>query len=208
MHVFGLTGGFGTGKSAVAARFRERGLPVVDSDELAREVVRPGTDGLLAIVGAFGPQILDGAGQLNRAALAALVFADEAARQQLNAITHPRVRALTNERFAELAAASHPLACNEVPLLVEVGLADVLRPLVVVTASEATQLERVMRRDSSAEHEVRARLRAQLPLERKVNLADFIVDNDGTLDATRARADEVLDAICRTRKIDVTRYPR
>ncbi len=208
VHVFGLTGGIGTGKSTVAARFRERGLPVVDSDQLAREAVAPGTDGLQEVVASFGPQVLDAAGALDRPALAAIVFSDDTARARLNAIVHPRVRALSISRFAALEQSGHPLACNEVPLLVEVGLAPTLRPLVVVTASEATQLTRARERDGRTEEEVRARVRAQLPLAEKTALADHVIDNDGSLAATLEQADAVLDAICRSCSIDVARYPR
>lgn len=206
MHVFGLTGGLGSGKSTVAAHFRARGLKVVDSDELAREVVAPDTPGLQEIREAFGPSVISPSGALDRTALAAIVFADAAARQRLNAITHPRVRALAAERFAALAAQGEPLACNEVPLLVEVGLAAVLRPLVVVTASEPTQVARAMRRDGTTPDQVRARLNAQLPLAQKVALADYVIDNDGELDATLAQANAVLDAICRAFAIDPARF--
>jgi dephospho-CoA kinase len=208
VHVFGLTGGMGSGKSTVAARFRERGLPVVDSDQLAREVVAPGSPGLEQVVRTFGDGIVLPTGALDRSALAAIVFGNEEARSKLNAITHPRVRALTQERLVALAAQGHDLACNEVPLLVEVGLTTTLRPLVVVKASESTQIARVMRRDGSTEVQVRARLRAQLPLAEKVALADYVVDNDGPLASTVAQADEVLDEICRACGIDVARYPR
>jgi len=181
---------------------------VVDSDELAREVVAPGTPGLRGIVAAFGTGILHASGTLDRAALAAVVFNDEGARNRLNKIVHPLVRAMADERFAALAAASHPLACNEVPLLVEVGLTDSLRPLVVVVASEPVRLVRVMRRDGHTEEQVRARIRTQLPLAQKAALADHVIDNDGPLAATIAQADAVLEAVCRSCSIDSTRYPR
>jgi dephospho-CoA kinase len=208
VHVFGLTGGMGSGKSTVAERFRQRGLPVVDSDQLAREVVAPGTAGLTEIVRTFGAAVLTPAGSLDRTALASIVFGSDEARVKLNAITHPRVRALARDRFGALAKDGHPLACNEVPLLVEVGLTEALRPLVVVTASESVQVTRVMNRDGSTEAQVRARLRAQLPLADKVARADHVVDNDGPVAATLAQADDVLDAICRRCGIDAARYPR
>src|SRR4051794_9639146 len=102
VHLFGLTGGLASGKSSVAARFRERGLPVIDADQLAREVVAPGTDGLSAVVSEFGAGVLGPDGSLDRAALAALVFADSARRAKLNALLHPRIAALTAERAAGL----------------------------------------------------------------------------------------------------------
>lgn len=208
IHVFGLTGGIGSGKSTVAARLRARGVPVIDADVLAREVVEPGSAGLGEIVEAFGEGVLDADGALDRKALAAIVFGDEPARQRLNAITHPRVRALSVERIAELDRRGEPLACYEVPLLVESGLAPLLRPLVVVSVPEDVQVARAAARDQSTEDEARARVRAQMPLAEKVKLADHVIDNSGPREATLERTDEVLDAICRGLGIDPARYPR
>jgi dephospho-CoA kinase len=207
IRVFGLTGGIGSGKSTVAARFRERGLPVIDADELAREAVLKGSPGLGEIVAEFGAEVLDTNGELDRKKLADVVFADEAARKQLEQITHPRVRALSLERVQALAAEGQPLACYEVPLLIETGLADVLRPLVVVSVDEATQVARTVGRDAASEAQVRARIAAQLPLAKKAEMADHVIDNSGPLAATRARADEVLDAICASLGVDPARYP-
>src|SRR5512141_1746472 len=117
IRVFGLTGGIGSGKSTVATRFRERGLPVIDADQLAREVVAKGTPGLAEIVARFGSSVLDAQGELDRKQLAEVVFRDEDARRALNAITHPRVRDLALARVQALDAAGEPLACYEVPLL-------------------------------------------------------------------------------------------
>lgn len=208
IHVFGLTGGIGSGKSTVAARFRARGLPVIDADELAREVVAPGSEGLADIVEAFGDGVLDASGALDRKKLAAIVFDDDAARRRLNAITHPRVRDLSQQRIAELDRAGEPLACYEVPLLVESGLADLLRPLVVVSVPEQVQVERTVARDGATEAEARARIRAQLPLGEKTRVADYVIDNSGDRAETLRRADAVLDAICRELGVDPGRYTR
>ena len=208
IHLFGLTGGIGSGKSTVAARFRERGLPVIDADELAREVVRKGSPGLAEIVDFLGPDVLDTDGSLDRKRVAAVVFNDDSARRRLNAITHPRVAALAIERSQALDAQGEPLACYEVPLLVESGLAGALRPLVVVSADVTTQLGRAMARDQATEAEISARIAAQMPLAKKADMADFVIDNSGSIEATRARADEVLDAICEQHGLDPARYPR
>ncbi len=207
-HVFGLTGGIGSGKSRVARRFRERKLPVIDADQLAREAVAPGSAGLAEIVADFGAGVLDAAGELDRPALARIVFNDEAARRRLNAITHPRVRELTALRVAELAATGEPLICYEVPLLVESGMADALRPVVVVSAPEALQVERVMARDGATESDARARIAAQMPLADKVRVADFVIDNTDSLAVLESQADEVLDQICARLGVDAARYPR
>src|SRR5438034_8498962 len=111
LHLFGLTGGLASGKSAVAARFGARGLPVIDADQLAREVVAPGTEGLAAVIAAFGSGVLRRDGSLDRAKLADIVFAEPEQRRKLNALLHPRIGALTGARAAELEAAGEDLAC-------------------------------------------------------------------------------------------------
>lgn len=192
LRVFGLTGGIGSGKSSVAALLRDRGVPVVDADELAREAVAAGSPGLLQVVAAFGPEVLGPDGELDRKRLGQLVFGDPEARKRLNAITHPIVRGLSQERFAALERAGVVLAGYDVPLLFEVGLEQVLRPVVVVAASEATQLARVMARDGLSEADVRARLAAQLPLAEKRARADHVLDNDGSLEDLARQVDELL----------------
>lgn len=208
LRLFGLTGGIGSGKSTVARRFRARGLPVIDADELAREVVLPGTPGLAAIVERFGSDVLAPDGTLDRKLLAGRVFGDDEARRALNAITHPRVGALSAERTQALAARGEPLACYEVPLLFEGKLAEALRPIVVVTTSVDIQVSRAMARDGATREEIEARIRAQMPLEEKTRLADYVIDNSGPLGATLARADEVLELVCRQLGVDGARYPR
>ena len=195
LNVFGLTGGIGSGKSTAAALFRERGVPVVDADELAREAVAPGSPGLAQVLEAFGPQIRAADGSLDRKQLGALVFADGEARKRLNAITHPIVRRLSQERFAALDREGATLAGYDVPLLFEVGLDAVLRPIVVVVAREATQLERIMARDGISEEAARARLAAQLPLADKQKRADYVLYNNGTPAALAAQVDAVLEKL-------------
>ncbi len=180
LRVFGLTGGIGSGKSTAAALLRGHGVPIVDADELAREAVAKGTPGLAQVVDAFGAEVLGPDGALDRAQLAALVFRDPDARQRLNAITHPIVRRLSQERFAELERQGHELAGYDVPLLFEVGLDAVLAPVVVVAASEATQLARIAARGGITADDAAARIRAQLPLAEKRRRADYVLDNDGS----------------------------
>ena len=147
LHLFGLTGGIGSGKSTVADRFRA-----------TREVVEAGTEGLAAVVEAFGEGVLGPDGTLDRAALAAVVFGDDAKRRRLNAILHPRIAARTMERSAALEASGEPLACYEAALHVENGLADAFRPLVVVAVPEDVQVARAVARADE--------LRAQMVDER------------------------------------------
>ncbi|MFO0758257.1 MAG: dephospho-CoA kinase [Byssovorax sp.] len=195
LHLFGLTGGLASGKSTVAARFRALGLPVIDADQLAREVVAPGSEGLQAVVKAFGEGVLAADGSLDRARMAELVFSSPDKRRTLNSIVHPRIAALTAERAAELAAAGETLACYEAALLVENGIADAFRPLVVVAVPLDVQVARAMARDGATEEQARARIAAQLPLSAKVAAADFVIDNGGDREATGARAAEVLAEI-------------
>jgi len=206
--LFGLTGGLASGKSTVAARWTARGLPIIDADALARQIVAPGTDGLRELVGAFGARILGADGSLDRRGLASLAFADEEARRKLEAITHPRIRAMSAQCAAEIEARGEPLACYGAALLVERGLADSFRPLVVVTAPEDAQVDRAVRRDGFTEVEARARIRAQLAPERKIAAADWVIENRGDLTQLIQRADEVLDGICRGAGVDPARYPR
>lgn len=206
MHLFGLTGGLASGKSTVARRLRKRGVPVIDADALAREVVLPGTSGLAAIVERFGPGVLAADGSLDRAALARIVFADDTARRALNAIVHPRIGALTMERSRALADAGEPLACYEAALIVENGMADAFRPLVVVVVPPAVQVARAAARDGVSEDEARRRVAAQGSVEVKRAAADFVVENDGTLAELDRKTDEVLAAVAREVGVDPTRY--
>ena len=205
--LFGLTGGLACGKSSVAARWRSRGLAVIDADQLAREVVANGSDGLREVELAFGPDALTGSGELDRQWLARRVFADPEVRQRLEAITHPRITDAANARADDLARKGEPLACYEATLIVERGRADLYRPLVVVSAREDIQIARAVARSGMSEDDARARQRAQLPIDRKVALADWVIENNGEMAALIARADQVLDEICRAAGVDPGRYP-
>jgi dephospho-CoA kinase len=185
----GLTGGIGAGKSAVAARLAELGAVVIDSDRLAREVVAPGSPGLAEVVATFGPGILTADGALDRPAVGRLVFADLTSRQRLEEIIHPRVRALA----AELAAAAPPgsVVVNDVPLLVEAGMAGTFDLVVVVLASEANRVRRLIEDRGMSEAEARARIAAQATDEQRRAVADVVLDNDGTLVELRTAVDQL-----------------
>ena len=191
----GLTGGIGSGKSAVSARLAALGAVVIDADRVAREVVAPGTDGLAEIVDAFSDRVLDAGGALDRAALGAVVFGDEAARRRLEAIIHPRVRA----RTAELAAAAAPdvIVVNDVPLLVEVGLAPTYHLVVVVETAVATRLERLARDRGMERGEAERRIAAQADDARRRAVADVVLPNDAGL----AELHAAVDALWRDRLI-------
>ncbi|HEU4410287.1 MAG TPA: dephospho-CoA kinase [Polyangiaceae bacterium] len=205
--LFGLTGNIASGKSTVARRFAARGVPVLDADRFARDVVAPGTEGLREVVEAFGPGVLDASGALDRRALGALVFADPEKRARLNAITHPRIAAATQAALAALEARAAPVGCYEASLLVENGVADAFRPLVVVLAPAASQRAWLVRRDGLAEPEALARIGSQLPAAEKARVADFVVENAGSLADLVARADETLDALLDRLGVDRALYP-
>jgi len=195
MKVFGLTGGLASGKSTVAARFREQGLPVIDADQLAREVVDKGTSGLTAIVEAFGPEVLLPDGALDRKKVADIVFGDVEKRKTLNAIVHPRIAMRSAELVRGYEERGETLVCYEAALLVENRVSDAFRPLVVVAVSPEVQVERAMARDKATEAEARARIAAQFPLAEKVKAADYVIDNSGSREETLRQADEVLAKI-------------
>lgn len=195
MDLIGLTGGIGSGKSTVARMLRAAGVDVIDADQLAREAVAPGSDGLRAVIERFGGGVLDDEGGLDRKKLGDIVFGDDEARRALNAIVHPRVAALAAERAQALAEAGRPRAVYEVPLLFENGLDAAMQATIVVYVDEAAQLARLMARDGSSEAAARARMAAQMPLEEKRRRATYVIDNGGSLDDTARQLREVWRAL-------------
>jgi dephospho-CoA kinase len=185
----GLTGGIGSGKSEVARRLAELGAIIIDADALAREVVAPGTDGLAEVVATFGPEVLTPEGAMDRARVAQIVFGDDAKRRRLEAIIHPRVR----ERTTSMIAAAPPdaVVVNDVPLLVESGLAKNFDLVIVVLASEEVRLARLVGVRGMAEAEVRARFAAQATDDQRRAVADIEIVNEGTLDDLRSTVDTV-----------------
>jgi dephospho-CoA kinase len=195
MHVFGLTGGVASGKTVVAQFLSELGTTVVDADDLARSAVSKGSPVLAALVRRFGAHILGPDGELDRRVLAQDVFGHPDRVADLNAIVHPKVAQLLGERLARLQAQGEELVCYSAPLLFENNLADRFRPVVLVAAPEELQLQRARLRNGWTEAETLARIAAQLPLEQKRQLADFVIDNGGTLAQTREQTRNVLTAI-------------
>ncbi|MDN5934196.1 MAG: dephospho-CoA kinase, partial [Pseudonocardia sp.] len=173
----GLTGGIGSGKSTVARRLVERGAVLVDSDALAREVVAAGTPGLAAIVEAFGPDVLGAGGELDRPALASVVFGDAGARARLNAIVHPLVRERSDELI--VAAAADAVVVQDVPLLVENGMAPHLPLVIVVHADAEERVRRLVGQRGMPEADARARIAAQADDAARRAAADVWLDNGG-----------------------------
>jgi dephospho-CoA kinase len=186
----GLTGGIGSGKSTVAWMLERHGAVVFDADVLAREAVEPGTPGHDAVVERFGPNVLLPGGALDREALGSIVFADPAARRDLEAIVHPEVRRLFAEG-CERYRGTDAVVVFGAPLLVETGMHTAFDVLIVVAAPVEQQVERLLRDRAMPEAAIRARIDAQLPLADKIEVADVVVDNDGSIDDLQAQVDAV-----------------
>ena len=182
-----LTGGIATGKSYVRAGFERLGLPTIDSDVLARDVVAPGTAGLAAVVARFGARLVDSTGALDRARLGELVFADRDARADLEAIIHPRVYAAIDDWFATLTSRRAALGLADVPLLFETDHAGDFDVVVVTHCPPEMQLARVQARDGASADAARRRLAAQWPIDEKVRQADLVIRTDGSFADTDAQ---------------------
>lgn len=197
--IIGLTGGIGSGKSTVARLFEARGAVVIDADAIVHELQAPGSPALHEIEAVFGSEVIDGDGALDREKLGAIVFRDADARRKLNAIIHPRVGVEMARRVAAARAADTPLVLLEIQLLLEsrgsrAGAADPLgiEAVVVVYAPEETLIERQIARNGYGRDEAVRRLRAQMPIEEKRALADFVIDNSGDLAETERQVDAVM----------------
>jgi dephospho-CoA kinase len=195
LHV-GLTGGIASGKSAVSQRLAEHGAVIIDADELAREVVDVGTEGLAQIVDEFGEGVVAEDNSLDRAALGQMVFDDEAARARLNAIIHPKVREAAARRRE--AAPEGSVVVEDIPLLVETGQQDRFDVLVVVQAPEAERLRRMSEDRGMDRHEAELRISAQTTDQQRAAAADVVLDNSGTLEELYAQTDRLWDEL-RTR---------
>lgn len=193
----GLTGGIASGKSTVSELLAGFGAVIVDSDKIAREVVEPGTPGLAQVVAEFGPSVLTESGALDRAKVGEIVFADQGARERLNAIVHPLVGARSAE-LEEAGRTAGKLVVNDIPLLVEVGYAPFFDEVIVVDVPVETQVERAIARGMT-EIDARARIAAQASREDRLAAATYVIDNTGTLDDLRKRVQEIYDALAGTR---------
>lgn len=192
MDVYGLTGGIGSGKSTVASLLEEYGVPVVSADELSRIVVSKGSDGLADVVERFGPGVVDEAGELDRRKMATIVFQDPAQRRELEAILHPRIRERFEQVLDALEKAGHEVAVYEVPLLFEKNLQGDMKAVILVTSPESVRVRRVRTRDDVTETEVRARIAAQMDEALKRKKADYVLENDGSLDDLRREVEFLL----------------
>lgn len=202
MDVIGLTGGIAAGKSAVAARLAELGAVVIDADRLAREVVEPGTPGLAAIVHRFGDAVLAPDGSLDRARLGSIVFADDSARRDLNAIVHPAVQRRYDELVAEaLARDPGAVVVYDVPLLAEARAASDFALVIVVDAPPEVRLERLVSLRGMDRADARARIEAQVPDAERRAMADVVIDSSGTLEHTLEQVDALWERLVAQRAV-------
>lgn len=192
MLVVGLTGGIATGKSTVSGFLRLHNITIIDADVLAREVVEPGTRGLRKIVAEFGQDVLNSDGTLNRAKLGDIIFNNPAQREKLNSIIHPAVRRAMFWGVLRSWFRGDSVCVLDVPLLIEVGLWKWMGWVIVVHCSEQVQLRRLMNRDGSTEESAKARLRAQMPISDKVQYADYVLDNSGTMKDLELQMEELI----------------
>lgn len=194
MLLVGLTGGIASGKTLVTDTFDELGASIIDADLLAREVVLPGSPGLNKLIDHFTTVILTPQGELDRAALRRIVFANPADREFLDSTLHPLIRQLSNERLDEAAQQNQPYAIYAVPLLFETDQRSRFDRVAVVDVPVSMQIERLMARDSSTEQEARSIVKAQASRDERLSIADDVIDNTGTVEETRARVKKLHEA--------------
>ena len=186
-----LTGGIATGKSYVAGKIKEAGVPMVDADVLSREVVAPGTPGLAAVRRRFGPDAVRRDGTMDRVRIAQIVFKDKRARLDLEAIIHPAVQKAIDEFFATLPKRT-PFAIADIPLLFETGRDNQFNAVVVVACPRDLQLKRLMERNKLSKEDAERRLNAQLPIEQKVKKATHVIRTEGTFEETDAQVADLI----------------
>ncbi len=193
--IVGLTGGIATGKSTVGRFFEDEGIVVIDADDLARQIVEPGEPALDDIVDAFGDDVLHDDGTLNRTRLGEIIFRDDEARRTLEEITHPEIARAMMERARQAFSEGHRWVIYDAALIVETGSHQMLDALIVVDCSPQTQRERLRERDEFDDDEIDRRLASQMPLKEKREVADYVIDNDGTLDDTRRQVRQLKQRI-------------
>ena len=198
MQVIGLTGGIATGKSTVSAIFEKAGAVIIDADRIARDVVKKGLPAYRKIIDTFGDKILAPDGEIDRSVLGDIIFNDPQQKQLLNRIVHPYVSTETDLQLKQIEK-NHPntIVILDIPLLIEAQMHEDLSDVIVVYVPEHTQIERLMQRDGISKADALARVRSQMPIEEKKDLATIVIDNSGTRENTRK---QTLDIFQRLKK--------
>jgi dephospho-CoA kinase len=195
MITFGLTGGIASGKSTVTKTFKAAGIPMVDADLVAREVVAPGTRGLDAVISAFGTEYLLPDGMLDRTKLGKLVFADRAARHQIDMIMLPLINTESDNQIKKLHEGGHLIVGYDAALICEMGNSKKFRPLICVHCPRDTQIERLMSRNSLTRDEAVLRIEAQMPVEKKMALSDYLIDTSGTVENSINQTKNIIEIL-------------
>ena len=190
--IIGLTGSIASGKSTVAKMIQSYSLPIVDADQVARQVVEPGSPTLLRIAEVFGSEIISDDGTMDRAKVGNLIFHDESKRQQLNAIIHPAIREEMIRQRDEFISYGEKNVFMDIPLLFESKLEHFVEKIIVVSVTEGVQLERLMERNDLTEEEAKARIGTQIPVKDKEALADAVIYNNGSLEHTALQLQNIL----------------
>jgi dephospho-CoA kinase len=195
MLVVGLTGGMASGKSIVSRTLKELGLPIIDADLIAREMVKPGKIGYREIIDHFGKGILNPDETINRRRLARIIFSDSKEREKLNSILHPRIIREIKKRIEDFEKKGEKMVMVDAALLIEAGQLSLVDKLIVVTVSPKIQIKRLAERDHLTEKEAKERISTQMPLFEKMKLADYVIDNSGSVRKTIKRTKEVYDQL-------------
>lgn len=190
--ILGLTGGIASGKSTVANMLRDKNIPIVDADVVAREVVEIGTDTYNKLVDEFGKDILNDDKTLNRPKLGSIIFQDETKRQILNNIMHPSIRTSMKEKTQKYLEEGHEVVVMDIPLLFESKLTHLVDKTLLVYVTKETQLKRLMERNDLTEKEATDRIQSQMPLSEKVKLSHAVIDNTGSLTKTKQQLNDIL----------------
>ena len=191
MKVFGLTGGIACGKSTVSRLLQEKNFPVFDADQAARKVVEPGSPAHTEIVALFGDGVVEPDGSLDRKKIGSLVFSDAVLRDQLEGITHPRIRDWIAKQILQASSQGESVAIVDAALMIETNWYKEFAGVIVVWCSKQDQINRLVQRDEGTEEEAKARIDSQMPLDKKRELADFVVDNSGPIQALVQEVDQL-----------------
>ncbi|XP_023941555.1 dephospho-CoA kinase domain-containing protein [Bicyclus anynana] len=200
MFIVGLTGGLATGKSTVLSIFRENGVAVIDADEVARQVLEPGTKAWQELRNYFGDEVLHPNGKVNRLKLGELIFNDIEKRKKLNAITHLRIQTAMMKMAIMYFFSGHKYVVMEVPLLFETGkMLSFMHKIITVVCEDHQQLERLCKRSDLSEKAAKKRIKCQMPLEKKVANSNFVIDNTGDFNHTRSQTESIIRLLRRSK---------
>lgn len=190
--VIGLTGSIASGKSTISKMFKEMDIPVIDADQISRDVVEPGEPAYESIVQQFGREVLHEDGYLDRKKLGKVIFSSEEKRKQLNEIVHPQVREEMVRRREQYKQEEYAAVVLDIPLLFESKLTDYVEKTLVIYVDERTQLQRLMERDRSNRNDAKERIAAQIPVKKKAEMADAVIDNNGTIEESFQQLRDIL----------------